>query len=184
MTVPRASTAAPSSSPSLPRSNEGRRADSSAHPLRRSQRASLPTTPARGGRTHERWDRPQALSPLPPALVADLTQVLQQRRAFRIDQLTQLDSASDARSDPVRREVDATLRDAARVVLNEIDAALRRIDMGSFGRCRRCGEVMSLEWLIELPTSMFCRSCQKRNLAPVEVAPAAIRGEAARSKSR
>jgi RNA polymerase-binding transcription factor DksA len=92
-------------------------------------------------------------------LIDDLTLTLLEQRAFRVDQLAQLDAAPPAGRDPARREVVAALRDAARLVIDEIDAALRRIEEGRYGRCRRCGEQISLERLAALPTSTWCGSC-------------------------
>jgi RNA polymerase-binding transcription factor DksA len=121
------------------------------------------------GRMPTRSDRPRTLRALEPAVLTDLTQVLQRQRAFRLDQLAGLDDTANPPSDPVRREVEATLRSAARLVLVEIEAALRRIELGSFGRCGRCGEVMSWERLTALPMSTWCGSCQhQRELAVVE----------------
>jgi RNA polymerase-binding transcription factor DksA len=80
-----------------------------------------------------------------------------------------MDAAPRAVTDPVRREIDATLRDAAQLVLIEIDGALRRIELGSYGRCRRCGDVMSRERLIVLPMATWCGTCHyKQDLASVE----------------
>ena len=134
-------------------------------------RAAGPSTPShsRSGEGR-RNDRPHRIAgPLPPALVADLTRALRRQRAFRVDQLAGLDAAGNPPSDPVRREVDATLRSSARLVLIEIDAALHRIELGSFGRCGRCGEVMSVDPLRALPMSTWCGSCHHlRELTVVE----------------
>jgi RNA polymerase-binding transcription factor DksA len=109
---------------------------------------------------------------LPAAFVDELTRALRRQRAFRVDQLARLDAAGDPPSDPVRREVDATLRSSARLVLTEIDAALRRIQLGRFGRCERCGDAMSVEQLKALPMSTWCGSCQQlRELTIVKRLP-------------
>jgi DnaK suppressor protein len=166
--------AAPSSSPSLSRRGEGQHAGPSALPDLGDRRASLPGAHATNGHTLKHGDarHHHATSPLPPAFVADLKQALHQQRSFRIDQLAGLDAASNSAADPVRREVDATLRAAAQLVLIEIDAALRRIERGAFGRCRRCGEVMSSARLKALPMSTWCGSCQhQRELATSERVP-------------
>jgi RNA polymerase-binding transcription factor DksA len=101
---------------------------------------------------------------LPAGFVNDARHRLQEQRAFRIAQLIRLDATADATSgatsDAARDEVDATLREAARLVLALVDAALCRIDQGSYGRCQRCGEEMSLERLAALPMSTWCGSCQ------------------------
>ncbi|HEY0643735.1 MAG TPA: hypothetical protein VGD39_09970 [Nocardioides sp.] len=180
MIVAGASTADLSSTPLRSRSGEGQRAGSSALPGRRSQRASLPGAQATNGRTPTRSTRPRTPGALEPAALADLTEVLQRQRAFRLDQLAGLDDADNTPSDPVRREVDATLRTAARLALMEIEAALRRIELGSFGRCGRCGEIMSVERLTALPMSTWCGSCQhQRELAVAASSPASPNEEPA-----
>lgn len=148
MSAPSPVTAAHPSSPSRSRSREGSGAGSSGHPDRRSQRASE--------------------DPLPARLLDQLTRELRKQRAFRLDQLAQMDASQGAVTDPARREVDATLREAAALVLVEIDAALRRIASRSYGRCRRCGDVMSVERLMALPMATWCGSCHyKQDLAGV-----------------
>ncbi len=50
-------------------------------------------------------------------------------------------------------------------LLDEIDAALQRLDAGTFGRCEECGgPVTPRERLKELPFTRYCVSCaQKRD---------------------
>lgn len=165
--------AAGPSNPSLSRSSEGQRAGSPAPRERRDQRASLPRTLETKARTPRRDDRPHdTTGTLPAAFVDELTRALRQQRAFREDQLARLEAAGESPSDRVRREVDATLRSAARLVLAEIDAALRRIELGRFGRCDRCGNVMSSEQLRALPMSTWCGSCQRlRELTVIKRLP-------------
>jgi len=86
--------------------------------------------------------------------------VLRRQRAFRIDQLAAIEARGV--TDPPRKEVDEALRRAARVVLREIDEALRRIALGTYGRCRRCGDIMSVQRLIALPMAAWCGSCHYR----------------------
>lgn len=161
MSVPSSGTVERSQHPSLLRSREGWRAGSSTHPDHRSQRAS--TTGSTNPGWRKRLRRPRSGSQLPPDLLSDLTRVLQEQRAFRLDQLAKLDEARQPPSDPVRREVDATLRDAARLVLTDIEAALRRIELGTYGRCRRCGEVIPRARLVALPMSTWCGPCHPQH---------------------
>ncbi len=43
--------------------------------------------------------------------------------------------------------------------LDDIEAALRRIDEGSYGRCEACGGAMGLQRLRAIPEARFCLSC-------------------------
>ena len=54
------------------------------------------------------------------------------------------------------REMASTLEDNSTHVLNEIDAALARIDDGTFGTCSSCGEAIGTERLEALPWATLC----------------------------
>jgi RNA polymerase-binding protein DksA len=54
------------------------------------------------------------------------------------------------------REMASTLEDNSTHVLNEIDAALVRIDEGTFGTCSSCGEPIGTERLEALPWATLC----------------------------
>lgn len=43
--------------------------------------------------------------------------------------------------------------------LDEIEAALRRIDEGSYGRCEACGGPMGMQRIRAIPEARFCLSC-------------------------
>jgi RNA polymerase-binding transcription factor DksA len=44
----------------------------------------------------------------------------------------------------------------AREQLDEVDAALERIDAGTYGRCERCGEPIGDARLEAIPAARFC----------------------------
>jgi RNA polymerase-binding protein DksA len=44
--------------------------------------------------------------------------------------------------------------------LSRIQAALGRVEQGTYGQCARCGRRISKERLEEVPTAVFCRNCQ------------------------
>ena len=45
-------------------------------------------------------------------------------------------------------------------LLEDIDEALRRIDEGTFGQCRRCGKPIDEERLKAMPTAKYDAACQ------------------------
>jgi hypothetical protein len=47
----------------------------------------------------------------------------------------------------------------ARRELAEIDAALERIDQGSFGTCQACGGPMGLQRMRAIPEARYCVGC-------------------------
>jgi DnaK suppressor protein len=44
-------------------------------------------------------------------------------------------------------------------ILKEVDAALARIEEGSFGRCRRCERVIDARRLDAIPFTAYCVNC-------------------------
>ena len=60
------------------------------------------------------------------------------------------------------REIDYTLEENEGRVLAAIDAALQRIDDGTFGTCRSCGQPIGLERLEALPYTTQCIDCKRR----------------------
>jgi hypothetical protein len=128
MLVPSHGTAKHPLRPSLSRSREGQRAGSSAHPHRRSQRAS--NTCGTNRRARQPYGGPRSSSQLPPNSLSDLNRVPTEQRSLCLRQLATMDEARHLSSDPARREVDAASRDGAPLVLNEIEAALRRNRLG------------------------------------------------------
>jgi RNA polymerase-binding protein DksA len=60
------------------------------------------------------------------------------------------------------REIDYTLEANEERVLAAIDAALKRIENGTFGTCRGCGQEIALERLEALPYTTQCIDCKRR----------------------
>ncbi len=48
-----------------------------------------------------------------------------------------------------------------KIRLNEIDAALNKIELATYGVCVRCGKEISLKVLEVAPESALCESCKK-----------------------
>ena len=59
------------------------------------------------------------------------------------------------------REMASTLEDNSTHVLNEIDAALARLDEGTFGTCTSCGKPIGTERLEALPWAAHCIDCKR-----------------------
>jgi DnaK suppressor protein len=83
--------------------------------------------------------------------------LLQQRR-FRVEQLADLGAAPPGELAQV--EVAETLERGARIALAGIEAALARMDRGTYGRCVSCGAPISLERLEILPAVATCTACR------------------------
>jgi RNA polymerase-binding transcription factor DksA len=55
----------------------------------------------------------------------------------------------------------------ARVALEEIDAALARLDAGTYGRCVTCGADIPDERLDAMPATAHCVSCRQQLEVPL-----------------
>jgi len=54
------------------------------------------------------------------------------------------------------REIDFTLEENSNQVLTEIDAALKRIEGGTYGTCTKCGREIAAERLEAYPWASLC----------------------------
>jgi DnaK suppressor protein len=59
------------------------------------------------------------------------------------------------------RELDYTLEENEERVLSEIDAALKRIEDGTYGICTNCGKQIPEERLEARPWATLCIDCQR-----------------------
>ena len=60
------------------------------------------------------------------------------------------------------REIDYTLGENSEQVLAEIDAALKRVDEGTYGTCVGCGGEIRRERLEASPWASLCIDCKRR----------------------
>jgi len=51
-------------------------------------------------------------------------------------------------------------RESSKLRLKQVRRALREIEMGEYGECKKCGEYISLERLKARPEAPFCLHCQ------------------------
>lgn len=70
-------------------------------------------------------------------------------------------SQAAAASQVFEQQRDLALRDRASQQLELVDAALARLDEGTFGRCLRCGREIAPERLEALPWAAHCIACQR-----------------------
>jgi RNA polymerase-binding protein DksA len=66
------------------------------------------------------------------------------------------DNLADKATATYDRELDQGLEEGAQHTLDEIDAALQRIDEGSYGTCEVCGEPIGGERLSAIPWVRLC----------------------------
>jgi DnaK suppressor protein len=68
---------------------------------------------------------------------------------------------ADTATETYDRELDYTLEENSEHVLAEIDAALKRIDEGTYGICTNCGKQIPEERLEARPWATLCIDCQR-----------------------
>jgi DnaK suppressor protein len=81
--------------------------------------------------------------------------------AQEIDQTAEPDWPDRAKIDESARVL-ATLREAERKEIDDIDAALVRITAGTYGRCQACGGAIGSQRLRALPEARLCLACTAR----------------------
>lgn len=68
---------------------------------------------------------------------------------------------ADTATETYDRELDYTLEENSEHVLAEIEAALTRIEEGTYGTCTHCGGQIAEERLEALPWATLCIECQR-----------------------
>ncbi|HET9689636.1 MAG TPA: TraR/DksA C4-type zinc finger protein [Acidimicrobiales bacterium] len=63
---------------------------------------------------------------------------------------------ADVGTETFMREADESIAESVRAELAEVDAALARVDDGSYGTCQACGRPIGAERLDALPATRFC----------------------------
>ncbi len=128
----------------------------------------------------ERMSEPDAAPPVPPELVHEAVRSrLRQERARLSHSLERWDAelaehrrrigerapcayrGEAAAREEIEADAHACAAERGREALQEIDAALRRLESEPerFGRCGRCGDVIAAERLEVLPQTLRCRAC-------------------------
>ncbi|MEV8593760.1 TraR/DksA C4-type zinc finger protein [Streptomyces sp. NPDC052012] len=105
---------------------------------------------------------------LTPEDLAGLRENLYEQRLFRREQLRQFAARSTSRacdahgpSGPGQSEVRVQLVASARMVLADVEAALARMDAGTYGTCHLCRRPVERERLLIVPQARYCGRCQQ-----------------------
>jgi RNA polymerase-binding transcription factor len=69
---------------------------------------------------------------------------------------------AEAATATLDRQIDFTLEENSSQVLEEIDAALKRIDAGTYGTCASCGTEIVQERLEAYPWAGLCIDCARQ----------------------
>jgi DnaK suppressor protein len=68
---------------------------------------------------------------------------------------------ADSATATLNREIDYTLEENSGHVLSAIDAALKRIEEGTYGTCVNCGKPVAEERLAAIPWATNCIDCKR-----------------------
>jgi DnaK suppressor protein len=83
---------------------------------------------------------------------------LERERMLRVRQIAAVERTSRYATD----ELMLTLLSTTRRSLEEVDAALRRMEEGTYGMCEECGTAIPARRLGILPQTAFCSPCRRR----------------------
>ena len=103
-------------------------------------------------------------------------QLLQKRKGLlsgvRARSATRLETESgaldlaDQAANAYTKEFLLSLGDAERRLLRQVDAALDKIRLRTYGKCEKCGEEIAIRRLEALPFAEYCIPCQEEEERP------------------
>jgi DnaK suppressor protein len=76
------------------------------------------------------------------------------------DQPAEVLDFKDVAAEDTRAIIDEVTLAKASTELRQVAAAMRRLDEGSYGLCRDCGEPIDARRLSALPATPYCTACQ------------------------
>lgn len=79
---------------------------------------------------------------------------------------SEIGDEADVASQTLEREMMFEMTNGERIVLDDIEAALRRIEKGEFGLCESCHKRISSERLRAMPWARYCIQCQSKSESP------------------
>jgi RNA polymerase-binding transcription factor DksA len=93
---------------------------------------------------------------------AQLYDLLTNARNVRLDQFEALAVRNSDLGSAVLDEIDHGIAAQVSQELAEIEIALLRMSLGTYGACERCGELIPVERLYVRPHARFCPPCSSR----------------------
>ena len=92
-------------------------------------------------------------------LAQDVQGRIRGARAEKVTQRQAVDQGEVSELD-TQDEIEFALIQLKAETLNRIDAALRRLDEGSYGNCIQCGDEIAQARLLALPFAVRCKACE------------------------
>jgi DnaK suppressor protein len=108
-------------------------------------------------------DQPSPAADPRTALLAERERILAELAEIEVEAPGQMTYGSQAAaaSHVFEQQRDLALRDHNRAHLADVDAAIARLDAGTYGRCTSCGNPVGDERLEALPWAAWCIDCQR-----------------------
>ena len=78
------------------------------------------------------------------------------------EEATIADNVGETATVTLDRQIDYSLEEASNHVLAAIDAALQRIEAGTYGMCQTCGKPIGDDRLEAIPYATQCIDCRRR----------------------
>lgn len=113
---------------------------------------------------------PQAHEPLTKAEIAELAANLNEMKtdlAKNVEDKKQFDMVEDDGGDSIDlatrsldKEILFELSDNERKMLGDIEAALRKMEKGTFGLCEHCKKPIEKKRIKAIPSARYCMACQ------------------------
>ena len=94
--------------------------------------------------------------------VSSALEYLHEENSGSMDEEIPETGMADTATVTVDRELDYSLEENSSHVLREIEAALGRIDAGTFGVCERCGKPIGEDRLDAMPYATKCIECKRQ----------------------
>jgi DnaK suppressor protein len=88
------------------------------------------------------------------------TEDLHTERAAALDRDDGVEDSGDESKSDLERSTAFDLAGRESQLIEEIDAALQRIDDGTYGQCARCGKPIDEKRLEAMPTARYDAECQ------------------------
>jgi len=93
-------------------------------------------------------------------LKAEILKIIQsheQESSTSIHSIDEVDQASEL----VEKMMDFAMSSNFRTNIKKVEDALKRIELGEFGKCANCSNEISIKRLEVLPFTQYCIECQK-----------------------
>jgi DnaK suppressor protein len=116
-----------------------------------------------GAAAYDAWMDPQRLAAFRAALTEERHRLLEEIADAAPEAPGQMTYGSQAAmaSEVFAQQRDLALRDRSTRQLEAVDAALERLDEGTFGTCRSCSRPIAEERLEARPWAALCIDCQR-----------------------